>query len=112
MKVDPDRYFVRIHSEIQRWRHEKRGIRIIAFVIATGAVLTLISFTGRGEKYFDIARNLDIFTTLFKEVNANYVDEIDPKKLIDTGIGGMLESLDPYTITSPKKIWRRAIRNG
>lgn len=49
------------------------------------------------EKYFDIARSLDIFATLFKEVNAYYVDEVDPEKLIREGIDGMLGSLDPYT---------------
>jgi carboxyl-terminal processing protease len=49
------------------------------------------------EKYFDIAKSLDIFATLFKEVNAYYVDEVEPQKLIRHGIEGMLESLDPYT---------------
>jgi carboxyl-terminal processing protease len=47
------------------------------------------------EKYFDIAKSLDIFATLFKEVNAAYVDDVDPNKLIREGIDGMLESLDP-----------------
>ncbi len=49
------------------------------------------------EKYFDIAKSLDIFATLFKEVNAYYVDEVEPQKLIRKGIDGMLASLDPYT---------------
>ncbi len=35
---------------------------------------------------------------MFKEVNAYYVDDIDPKKLVDQGINGMLENLDPYTV--------------
>lgn len=56
-----------------------------------------VAYTVPSEKYFDIARSLDIFATLFKEVNAYYVDEIDPKDLVDKGIHGMLESLDPYT---------------
>jgi carboxyl-terminal processing protease len=81
----------------------RRAIKIFVFVFLTSSLLALVSFTGPGEKYFDIARNLDIFTTLFKEVNANYVDEIDPKKLIDTGIRGMLESLDPYTDYIPEE---------
>lgn len=54
------------------------------------------------EKYFEIAKSLDIFSTLFKEVNAYYVDEVDPKKLIDQSINGMLENLDPYTIYIPE----------
>ena len=64
----------------------------IAFV-----AVALFGFYMPGEKYFEIVKSLDIFSTLFKEVNAYYVDEIDPKKLTETGIQGMLESLDPYT---------------
>jgi len=65
-------------------------------------VLALVVFAGiasrkPAEKYFDIAKSLDIFATLFKEVNAYYVDEVEPEKLIRKGIDGMLESLDPYT---------------
>jgi carboxyl-terminal processing protease len=54
------------------------------------------------EKYFDIAKSLDIFATLFKEVNAYYVDEVEPQNLIRYGIEGMLESLDPYTDYIPE----------
>lgn len=63
------------------------------------SVLVLLGFAFRkpAEKYFDIAKSLDIFATLFKEVNAYYVDEVEPEKLIRQGIDGMLESLDPYT---------------
>ena len=77
-------------------------IRIISFVFAI-SLLGLFAFVGPGEKYFDIAKSLDIFATLFKEVNAYYVDEVDPKKLINTGIKGMLESLDPYTDFIPEE---------
>jgi carboxyl-terminal processing protease len=63
----------------------------------------IVAFTVPGEKYFDIAKSLDIFSTLFKEVNAFYVDEVDPKKLIDSGIQGMLQSLDPYTDYIPEE---------
>lgn len=55
------------------------------------------SFTPPAERYFEIAKNLDIFASLFKEVNALYVDEINPNKTIRTGIDAMLNSLDPYT---------------
>src|SRR5690242_17292296 len=59
--------------------------------------LTLLALSPLGEPYFDIAKNLDIFATLFREVNAFYVDEVNPESLIQTGIHGMLETLDPYT---------------
>ena len=54
------------------------------------------------DRYFEIAKNLDIFATLFKEVNALYVDEVNPNKLIRTGIDAMLASLDPYTNYIPE----------
>lgn len=54
------------------------------------------------ERYFDIAKNLDIFATLYKEVNTYYVDEVDPNALIKEGIDKMLESLDPYTNYIPE----------
>lgn len=63
---------------------------------------TLFSFVGPTERYFEIAKNLDIFATLFKEVNAYYVDEVDPDKMIRVGIDAMLESLDPYTNYIPE----------
>jgi carboxyl-terminal processing protease len=68
------------------------------------ALLVVVSFAFRkpAEKYFDIARSLDIFATLFKEVNAYYVDDVDPEKLIRKGIDGMLQSLDPYTDYIPE----------
>jgi carboxyl-terminal processing protease len=63
------------------------------------AVLIVISFAFRepAEKYFEVAKSLDIFATLFKEVNAYYVDDVDPEKLVRKGIDAMLASLDPYT---------------
>ncbi|HLF32681.1 MAG TPA: S41 family peptidase, partial [Cyclobacteriaceae bacterium] len=54
------------------------------------------------ERYFDIARNLDIFATLFKEVNSFYVDSINPNDMMRTGIDAMLGSLDPYTNYIPE----------
>ena len=71
--------------------------------LALGA-LGLMSFrvASDNERYFEIAKNLDIFATLFKEVNTYYVDEITPGKLMKTGIDGMLKSLDPYTNYIPE----------
>ncbi len=75
----------------------------IVFVVILLIGLTIgFSFTTPGERYFEIARNLDIFATLFKEVNAYYVDEVNPNRLMKTGIDAMLESLDPYTNFIPE----------
>jgi carboxyl-terminal processing protease len=67
------------------------------------ALLSLLAFNGPGEKYFEIAKNLDIFATLFKEVNNYYVDDVKPDDLIKTGIDAMLMSLDPYTNYIPEE---------
>lgn len=67
------------------------GIAIIA-IVGFG----FFSFT-RDEKNFEVAKNLDIYHTLFRELNMFYVDEVNPNKLVKTSIDQMLESLDPYT---------------
>ncbi|WP_053406637.1 S41 family peptidase [Persicobacter sp. CCB-QB2] len=68
------------------------------------SLLGLFSFTrtDQADRYFQIAKNLDIFATLFKEINTYYVDEVNPNDLIKTGIDAMLESLDPYTNYIPE----------
>jgi len=65
-------------------------------------MVTSVALIQPENKYFEIARNLDIFATLFKEVNAFYVDEVEPEKVIRTGIDAMLASLDPYTNYIPE----------
>ncbi|MDB5240981.1 MAG: carboxyl-terminal protease, partial [Spirosoma sp.] len=49
------------------------------------------------DRFFEIARNLDIYASLFKELNLYYVDEINPNRMVKTSIDGMLKALDPYT---------------
>jgi len=46
---------------------------------------------------FEIAKNLEIFAAIFRELDAFYVDEISPQKFVRSGIEGMMSSLDPYT---------------
>ena len=49
------------------------------------------------DSYFEISKNLDVFASLFKELNESYVDPIEPGKVMKTGIDAMLYELDPYT---------------
>ena len=74
---------------------------IIAVVLGSFA-LGLFAFKTESERYFEIAKNLDVFATLFKEVNTYYVDEVPPAKMVRTGIDAMLRSLDPYTNYIPE----------
>ncbi len=71
--------------------------KVYTISILALSILAVSAFYSPTDKYFEITRNLDIFASLFKEVNAFYVDEIDPAKSIETGIDAMLASLDPYT---------------
>jgi len=73
-----------------------KKIRWYYIVIAFG-ILGLFSFKTTSTNYFEISKNLDIFATLFREVNTYYVDDVDAGKLIKKAIDEMLESLDPYT---------------
>tara|TARA_B100001057_G_C22839507_1_gene946511 strand:+ start:969 stop:2618 length:1650 start_codon:yes stop_codon:yes gene_type:complete len=52
--------------------------------------------------YFEVSKNLDIFTSLFREVNIYYVDETKPGKMIEKAIDSMLKDLDPYTTYIPE----------
>lgn len=74
-----------------------KGKRIwIGIAIVAIAGVGFFSFT-QDEKNFEVAKNLDIYHTLFRELNMFYVDEVNPNKLVKTSIDQMLESLDPYT---------------
>ena len=68
------------------------------------ALITIASFGSFGfvESYFEISKNLDIFSTVYREINVNYVEETNPGKLVKTGIDAMLASLDPYTNYIPE----------
>lgn len=75
---------------------------LVLTLLAAGALAFTTSSFSPSERYFDIARNLDIFASLFKEVNTYYVDEVTPSRLVKTGIDAMLKSLDPYTNYIPE----------
>ncbi|MBB3839283.1 carboxyl-terminal processing protease [Runella defluvii] len=67
-------------------------------ILAAVCVVSVGFFAFRNdERFFEIARNLDIYATLFKELNRYYVDEINPNRLTKMSIESMLKNLDPYT---------------
>jgi carboxyl-terminal processing protease len=71
---------------------------IIAAVVLCGAMLV----PAKAQNDFEIAKNVDIFITVMRELNAKYADEITPGDLTETAINAMLESLDPYTVYYPE----------
>ncbi|WDF55304.1 S41 family peptidase [Mucilaginibacter sp. KACC 22063] len=67
--------------------------------VAVGVAVTLYSFN---DDLFQISKNLDVFASVYKEVNLNYVDDINPSKMVKTGVDAMLDNLDPYTEFVPE----------
>jgi carboxyl-terminal processing protease len=71
------------------------------FIAALILGYAIVSY-GFVDNYFEVSKNLDIFATLFRELNIYYVDETNPGDLMKRGIDDMLESLDPYTNYIPE----------
>jgi carboxyl-terminal processing protease len=71
---------------------------IIVFSLLIFAGLSTGFLVFQESRDFRISKNLDIFFSLFRELNAFYVDEINPDKVIKSGIDNMLKTLDPYTV--------------
>ena len=79
----------------------RRKTKIIG-IFTMFVLLVSVSFTTLTDREFQIVKNMDIFFSLFRELNLFYVDETDPEKLITNGIEGMLDTLDPYTAYIPE----------
>lgn len=75
-------------------RKFRRGL--VTAGVAMAAALSIYA-TQVKDNFFEISKNLEIFATLYRELNMFYVDETQPGDLMKTGIDAMLESLDPYT---------------
>ena len=70
-------------------------------------LLSLISFTSfaqpnQSTNYFEVVKNLEIFTDVFRQLDQLYVEESTPGNLVNTALSGMLASLDPYTVYYPE----------
>ncbi len=76
-------------------RPSKRFTLFFSSILVAGS-LAFYSFK-TDDRFFEIARNLDIYATLFKELNLYYVDEVNPNRMVKTSIDAMLKALDPYT---------------
>lgn len=68
----------------------------VLFISISGSLLAQTS------NDFEISKNLEILTSLYKELNNNYVDGVNPSELMKTGIDAMLDKLDPYTVYIPE----------
>ena len=71
-------------------------------LVIGGLVLAGFGWFGFSADLFEITKNLEVFNSLYRELNIYYVDDTDPGELVTTGIDAMLKSLDPYTIYIPE----------
>ena len=71
-------------------------------VFSAGIVLVALTGWSFNDDLFQISKNLDVFASVYKEVNINYVDDINSSKMIKTGVDAMLDGLDPYTEFVPE----------
>lgn len=60
--------------------------------------LLLVAVTTVNDRFFEIAKNIEIYASLFKTINEVYVDEVNPSHLLNTSVESMLANLDPYTV--------------
>ena len=67
------------------------------------SIAVIILFAGFTDIYFEINKNIELFSKVYREISTNYVDEIEPEQFMRAGIQGMLSSLDPYTIFVDEK---------
>ncbi|MBK6539931.1 MAG: S41 family peptidase [Flavobacteriales bacterium] len=80
----------------------RRPLRWKTWIISGAVVVSGMVTVAAGDNYFEISKNLEIFTELYKELNVYYVEDTKPGTLIKTGIDAMLISLDPYTQYIPE----------
>ena len=76
---------------------------VLIWVSALLVVGGIVAFQAKNDRLFAIAKSIDIFAALIRELDTYYVDQIDPEKLLTVGIQAMLEELDPYTEYIPEE---------
>ena len=74
----------------------------IFIVAALCLLLPTVSFSQEKQNNFEISKSIDIYNSLLRELNLNYVDEINPGELNETAIDAMLKEMDPYTVFIPE----------
>ena len=77
-------------------------VRWIALLLLIVAGTAFLSFKNSDNRSFQLAKNIDMFSSIVKELYLLYVDTIDANKTIREGIDAMLYSLDPYTTYNPE----------
>ena len=82
----------KLYRKITKRQNMKRIVAVVALAMTLTVGLTA---KGQDDKGFEISKNLEIFANVYKNVHQNYVDDVEPGKLMKTAIDAMLSSLDP-----------------
>lgn len=77
-------------------------MRTLRHTLLAAALLAAAPLAAQNDRGFEIAKNLEIFSSVYKQLNQSYVDDVDPGKTIKVAIDAMLSSLDPYTNYYPE----------
>jgi len=72
--------------------------KIKKWIISLFVLISIVISAAFQSDFFEIAKQIDIYTTMFKELNMYYIDEVNPAKLTNKSINYMLQTLDPYTV--------------
>ena len=83
---------------MKKFLNRRNGVLLAAVLVA----VAFFSFKSGDDRNFQIAKNLDTFNSIVKELDMFYVDTLDPNKTVREGIDYMLSSLDPYTEYYPE----------
>jgi carboxyl-terminal processing protease len=88
-------------------RVQKQSVLQMRFLSAALVALLVVSggfmLPPDGDYFLKVNKSIDVFGRVYKEISANYVDEVDPEKFMQAGIDGMLGTLDPYTVYIDKE---------
>lgn len=92
---------------MKKFLNRRNGVLLAAVLVA----VAFFSFKSGDDRNFQIAKNLDTFNSIVKELDMFYVDTLDPNKTVREGIDYMLSSLDPYTEYYPEDDCARTAAN-
>jgi len=71
-------------------------------IFLAGMLMLALGIWSFSDDLFQVSKNLAVFASVYSEVNINYVDDINPSKMVKTGVDAMLDGLDPYTEFVPE----------
>jgi len=93
---------IKINTGAHKKSTQMKQKKYIVFAAGVLILFSSLGFSVLKNRDLDLVKNLDIYYTLFRELNMFYVDETDPEELVTTSINAMLSSLDPYTSFIPE----------